>query len=375
VSRKFLLIASYSDSLLNFRGSLIRSLLDKNLEVHVAAPSLLRDPVLKSKLASMNVQIHEITLKRNRISPLSDLLTIFQIWLLMLRLRPDFTLGYTIKPVIYGGIAAWLARVPSQNSLITGLGYFFVESSGKPSFLKRLVCTLYRVGLSRANKVFFQNPDDEALFFSLGILNQSDAKTCVVNGSGVDTSSFDLVPLPSRVRFLMIARLMGDKGVREYVAAAGLVRNRYPKIKFGLVGWIDESPNSISQSELQEMQETGNIEFYGRLGDVRKSIAESSVYVLPSYREGTPRTVLEAMAMGRPIITTDVPGCRETIVDGQNGFLVPVKSVDTLAAAMIQFIESPELITKMGNQSRQIVVEKYDVHKVNAIMLTEMGIA
>ena len=173
----------------------------------------------------------------------------------------------------------------------------------------------------------------------------------------------------------MIARLMGDKGVREYVAAAGLVRNRYPKIKFGLVGWIDESPNSISQSELQEMQETGNIEFYGRLGDVRKSIAESSVYVLPSYREGTPRTVLEAMAMGRPIITTDVPGCRETIVDGQNGFLVPVKSIDTLAAAMIQFIESPELITKMGNQSRQIVVEKYDVHKVNAIMLTEMGIA
>ena len=167
---------------------------------------------------------------------------------------------------------------------------------------------------------------------------------------------------------------MGDKGVREYTRAATVVRQQHPEVQFGLVGWLDDNPDAISESELQIWVETGDVKFYGRLDDVKPKITESSIYVLPSYREGTPRTVLEAMAMGRPIITTDAPGCRETVIDGYNGFLVPVKAVDELVLAMLRFIEKPELISQMGIRSRQIAEEKYDVEKVNGHMLREMGI-
>ena len=192
----------------------------------------------------------------------------------------------------------------------------------------------------------------------------------------MDVAQFEVAPLSteSAPRFLLIGRLLGDKGVREYVQAAEQVKQRYPQAQFDLVGWIDANPNTITQPELDRWVAAGTINFLGRLSDVRPAIANSSVYVLPSYREGTPRTVLEAMAMGRAVITTDAPGCRETVVDGDNGFLVPVKDADALAQAMLRFIEQPELIIQMGQRSREIAEEKYDVHKVNAQMLAGMGL-
>jgi len=196
----------------------------------------------------------------------------------------------------------------------------------------------------------------------------------VLNGSGVDVAAFNVVPLPSEPAFLLIARLLGDKGVREYVQAAREIRLVRPGVKFLLVGWIDENPDAIRQSELNAWIQEGVVEFLGRMADVRPAIAKASVYVLPSYREGTPRTVLEAMAMGRAIITTDAPGCRETVVDGLNGLLVPVREVAPLVAAMQHFLDSPRLLSSMGQQSRRLVIEKFDVHKVNAVMLNEMGI-
>lgn len=167
---------------------------------------------------------------------------------------------------------------------------------------------------------------------------------------------------------------VGDKGVREYAQAAQKVKAEYPNAVFRLVGWIDDNPDAIAQHELDGWVDSGMLEFLGKLADVRPAIADCNVYVLPSYREGTPRTVLEAMAMGRPVITTDAPGCRETVADGDNGFLVPVQAVDELAAAMVQFIENPELVDKMGQRSRQVAEQKYDVHRVNEFMLAEMGI-
>ena len=368
------MIASHPESFLNFRGSLLRSLLAKGLEVHVAAPGLTKGNPTHCRLASLGLHVHKITLKRAALSPFADLKTLFELWALMKRIKPNITLAYTIKPVIYGCFSAWLSGVSSCNALITGLGYSFIEKSDGRSFVRRIVRLLYRTSLSKSNRIFFQNPDDEALFHRLKIINLADGKTRIVNGSGVDLSWFEVQPLPKSPKFLMIARLLGDKGVREYVNAAKIVRRHYPETVFGLVGWFDDNPDAISQTELQEWVEQGDVKFHGHLDDVRPEIAMASVFVLPSYREGTPRTVLEAMAMGRPIVTTDVPGCRETVTVGKNGFLVPARDSHALARMIMRFIQFPELAAKMGKQSRQIAERKYDVKKVNMVLLEEMGI-
>ncbi|MDK9688104.1 glycosyltransferase family 4 protein [Halomonas sp. LC1] len=372
---KIFVIASLAESLINFRGPLIKNLNTAGYEVHAAAPGLTANSVAAKRLSELGVVCHDVLMSRASTNPVADVKTLLALYRLFLKIQPDTVLGYTIKPVIYGTLAAWLAKVPKRYALITGLGYAFTgEAVGKRGLVQRLARGLYTQALKRANLVFFQNPDDEALFRELGLLKAS-VPSCVVNGSGIDTRRFDVVPLTNQApTFLLIARLLGDKGIREYVAAAAHVRERYPKAVFRLVGGLDENPDSITRQELDQWVAEGNIEYLGRLEDVRPAIAGCSVYVLPSYREGTPRTVLEAMAMGRAIITTDAPGCRETVVEGDNGLLVPVKSVEALATAMQRFIEHPELAMSMGKRSRAIAEKKYDVHKVNAVMLTAMGI-
>lgn len=291
----------------------------------------------------------------------------------MIRIKPQAVLGYTVKPVIYGLLAAQLAGVPRRYALITGLGYSF-QGEGKRWRTQALVQQLYTLALSKVNMIFFQNPDDAALFKQRGIL-RDDAPTCVVNGSGVDTTEFSMVDIPKGPpSFLLIARLLGDKGVREYVQAAAQIRINNPEVRFAIAGWIDENPDAIKQQELDAWIASGTVHYLGRLSDVKPAIAASSVYVLPSYREGTPRTVLEAMAMGRAIITTDAPGCRETVVDGINGMLVTVKSVKALVSAMQAFVDQPDLTVQMGRKSRELAVAKYDVRQVNAIMLSAMHI-
>ncbi|MNZ21618.1 N,N'-diacetylbacillosaminyl-diphospho-undecaprenol alpha-1,3-N-acetylgalactosaminyltransferase [compost metagenome] len=371
----FLLIASYADSLLSFRGPLLEALLARGLSVHVAAPDLPANSQTRQRLEELGIQVHEIPLRRTGTNPLSDAATLLYLWHLMRRIRPRFVLGYTIKPVIYGSLAAQLARVPRRFALVTGLGYVFQQdkTDDYSLSLRSLVQPLYALALRCTHKVILQNPDDQALFRTLGIL-QPATPSCVVNGSGVDVSEYRVAPLSAQPHFLLIARLLGAKGVREYADAARRLRPLYPHALFSLVGWIDDNPDAISQHELDAWVADGTFNYLGRLSDVRPAIAACSVYVLPSYHEGTPRTVLEAMAMGRAIITTDAPGCRETVVDGENGFLVPVKAVDALAAAMQRFIEEPDLAARMGVRARQIAEEKYDVHRVNAVMLQEMGI-
>lgn len=374
---KFLLIAGFPDSLLQFRGPLIDALQAQNLEVHIAAPDLPAGDAMRRRLEAKGLVIHDIPLRRTGMNPVADLRCMLHLWRLMKTVKPDFAMGYTIKPVIYGSLAAWLAGVPHRFALVTGLGYAFQGQHGDGSarrLLRSLVQGLYSLGLRRTEKVFFQNPDDEALFRSLRILS-SRTSSCVVNGSGVNVAEYRPEALPATPQFLLIARLLGDKGVREYAQAAARIRAHRPDVLFSLVGWIDDNPDAIKQEELDAWTSTGTLNYLGRLGDVRPAIAACSVYVLPSYREGTPRTVLEAMAMGRAVITTDAPGCRETVTDGVNGWLVPVRSADALAAAMQRFLDQPDLAAQMGIQSREIAENKYDVRKVNAVMLREMGIA
>ena len=369
---RFLLLASFPDSIPTFRGELIRALVASGFDVHVAAPGLSTHSAAMAFLSACGCTAHDVPLERNGTNPVADLRLVFALLVLVRRLQPEVMLAYTIKPVVYGVIAGWLACVPRRFALVTGLGYAFTEGRAGP--LTQLIRRLYGFALTRTHGVFFQNPDDEALFRSLGLLPEA-VPSWVVNGSGVDTAQFAPASLPiGAPAFLMIGRLLGDKGVREYAAAARQLGGEFPDARFQLVGWIDSNPDAITQGELDAWVADGTLDFLGRLADVRPAIAACTVYVLPSYREGTPRTVLEAMAMGRPIITTDAPGCRETVIDGDNGFLVPVQSVDALVDAMLKFIEDPALAPRMGRRSRQIAEDKYDVHKVNAVMLREMGI-
>ena len=308
-------------------------------------------------------------------NPVADFAMAVSLFRLMRKIRPDVVLSYTIKPVIWGTLAAWIARVPRRYALITGLGYAFTgRATGKRLIIQRIARWLYKCALAQATKVFFQNPDDAALFKNLGLV-PGHVPIVVVNGSGVDTAHFAPVPLPKGpMSFLLIARLLGDKGIREYVQAASIIRRNHPTVRFDLVGGLDTNPDTIALAEVERWHALGDIIWHGPLDDVRPAIAAAHVYVLPSYREGTPRTVLEAMLMGRAVITTDAPGCRETVVEGINGFLVPVRDGVALANAMKRFIDRQDLVVEMGLTSRRIAEDKYDVHKVNAVMLAEMGL-
>ena len=373
--KRFLLIGNAADSILSFRGELLRAVQKTGAQVHIAGPDLVAGSPYRQQMEIEGFVVHSVPLARTGTNPLADLRSLWALWRLMRQLRPDWVLSYTIKPVIYGSLAAWLAGVPRRFALIPGLGYSFLGEGKGRAGLQALVQKLYGAALARVHGVFFQNPDDAALFKQRGLL-PSSVPACVVNGSGVDVARFAPAPLPahqSGVHFLLIGRLLGDKGVREYAAAAQRVRAQYPSATFALVGGLDSNPDSIAQSELDAWVTAGTLQYLGRQADVRPALLACHVYVLPSYREGTPRSSLEAMAMGRPVITTDVPGCRETVVDGVNGFLVPARNAQALADKMLVFIAQPDLIVPMGQASRRMAEERFDVHKVNAVMLREMG--
>lgn len=370
---KFLMIAGFADDVIPFRGDLINALLAKGLEVHLALPDLETGSALEKVFLDKGVKLHHVDMQRAGMNPVADLIMLWQLIRLIHKIKPDIVFAYLIKCVIYGMIAATLLKVPRRFSLITGLGYAF-QGEGKRGMLQKLAQNLYAIALKGAHKTFFQNQDDLALFRELGILSPA-APAFVVNGSGVNMGHYARAPLPEGApRFLTIARFLVDKGVREYASAARIVKAKHPEVRFSIVGWLDENPSAIQQSEMDNWVAEGTLENIGRLKDVRPAIADCSIYVLPSYREGVPRSTLEAMSMGRGVVTTNAVGCKETVVEGENGFLVPVRSVDELAEAMLKIVENPELVQRFGQRSYELVKEKYDVHKVNETMLKEMQI-
>lgn len=377
---KFILIASYLPSVLNFRGKLLEAIATKGYEIHILAPDIEQFQDDCKTLTQLGYQIHDIPMQRAGTNPVADAKTLKALYTTIKAIKPDYILSYTIKPVIYGTLAARMAKAPHIFALITGLGYAFQTAENQPpSTTQKLIYSLYKKALPNCEKILFQNPDDMTLFRQLQLMPAA-MSTILVNGSGVNLAHFEVIDLPQdeqgkiKPSFLLIARLLKDKGVQEYIEAAKLVKQQFPNTEFHLVGWIDENPNSITQSQLDEWVNQGIVKFWGKLADVRPAIAACSVYVLPSYREGTPRTVLEAMAMGRAVITTNAPGCKETVIDGENGFLVPVKAIEELAEAMEKFIIQPSLIESMGQASQKIATEKFDVQKVNETMIEAMGL-
>lgn len=371
----FLVIAGLASSLVNFRGHLLNRIGEQGYQVHAAAPGLDEDLATRARLEAMGVICHSIPLERAGTNPVRDLGALVSLFRLMRRLRCQGLLAYTVKPVVYGLLAGWMARVPRRFALITGLGYAFTgEAVGFRSRVQTLIRRFYRIALGRADRVFFQNPDDANLFAELAIWGDQD-RTTLVNGSGVDLEHFVRMPLPDPpIRFLLIARLLGDKGIREYAAAASAVLASDDRAEFHLVGGFDTNPDSLDRSELDTWIRDGSVIWHGELDDVRPLLASCHVYVLPSYREGTPRTVLEAMATGRAVITTNAPGCRETVAHGRNGLLVPARDATSLAKAMGELMNDPDRVAEMGRQSRVLAEERFDVHRVNDAMIAAMGI-
>lgn len=360
---RVVIIAGLASSLVNFRGPLLEALREAGHEVHAIAPA--GDDKTLAWLRARAITFTSIDLERSSLSPAADIKVFMQLRSALAAIRPDVVITYTIKPVIYGTLAAALSGVKRRYAMITGLGYAFTngERSLKRQLVNRIASGLYRLALKRVQVVLFQNPDDKQAFEQAGIL-ATETRTVIVNGSGVDTDFFSPRPLPVAPHFLMIARLVADKGIGEYIAAARIVRTCNSDASFHLVGPLDPNPAAFDITALEQAVAEGNIIYHGEMADVRSAIADCSVFVLPSYREGTPRSVLEAMAMARPIVTSDAPGCRETVEHGKNGYLVPIKDVSGLAEAMARLASNPELRQVMGRASYALALSKYQARDV-----------
>ncbi len=357
---KFLLISPKNRTVWNFRGDLIREIIARGYEVVVTGP----DQTDVDRITALGARFVEVPMNKTGTSILGDLRYCHTLTELFRNERPDVTLGYTVKPCIYGAIAAKKAGVPNIACMITGAGYTFTATTWKARILGGIVRMLYRKGLKNADHVIFQNPDDMREFCERGLV-QPD-KCFVVHGSGVNLEHFQPAPFPKQLTFLMISRLLKSKGVAEYLEAARIVKQKHPEVRFCLLGKFEtQMQDALPREYVQPFIDDGIVERFEETSDVRPYYAQCSVYVLPSYREGTPRTVLEAMAMGRPIITTDTQGCRETVKNGENGFLIPVKSIQPLAAKMESFIKNQKQITLMGNKSRVLAKDIFNVQNVN----------
>ncbi|RDS92641.1 glycosyltransferase family 4 protein [Pseudomonas fluorescens] len=368
---KIVVIAGFAESLIRFRGDLLAAMQTNGHEVAAIAPE--DDDSVRKRLAEKGVEYHVVPMARAGLNPFADLRYLLQLSQCLRKIKPDVVLAYTIKPVVYGLPAARLAGVKRRYALITGLGYAFTdaEASLSRNLIKRVASGLYKFGLSFATGLFFQNPDDQKLFKDRG-LSSKNLPTLVVNGSGVDTDSFPVAPLPEKPSFLFVGRVLRDKGVVEYAEAARMLKPTYPHATFHLVGPMDSNPSGISEEMVSSWEKEGLIQYHGAVSDVKPYIAACSVFVLPSYREGTPRSVLEAMSCARAIVTTDAPGCRETVIDGENGYLVKPRDSADLAKAMGRLAGSRELRERMGKTSRELAEQKYDVHRVNSIMISAM---
>lgn len=368
------LVVPYAPAVSLFRKSLLKCFCERRLSVGVLAPDW--TPKLRAEVESTTgARTLDYPLERTGISPLADIRTVLDLVRAFLRLRPGVVITFQPKPNVYGILAAALARVPRRYAVVEGLGFAFTP--GEESLKKRLVQVilkgLYWLSFSLAHKVFFLNPDDLEEFVSGGLVSRE--KAVLLGGIGVPLEDWPSAPPHLQpITFTLIARLLREKGVREFAAAARKVKARYPETRFLLIGPLDENPGAIGEEEVRAWVEEGLLEWVPWTDDVRPYLRETSVYVLPSYREGVPRSTQEAMAMARPVITTDVPGCRETVVPGVNGFLVPARDISALVAAMEHFILEPSLIEKMGKESRRLAEERFDARKVNERFLRELGL-
>lgn len=352
-----------------YRRFFLRELLARGDEIVAVAPF----DAWTDRVRALGIRCIDLRMSRWRANPFGELGTLRYIYSVMRRERPDAIMLYTIKPVVYGSLMGRAAGVKRIFSTVTGLGYMFVDDGGRFSNIRRWAGrTLYRSALAHNERVFFQNPDDLRMFVEAGVVDR--AKITLVPGSGVDTEHFTpSEDPPDKDHFLLVSRMIWDKGIGLYVEAARRLKERFPHARFTLVGPLDDNPKAIPEAKLREWQKEGIVDYVGSVDDVRPYLQRCSVYVLPSrYREGIPRTNLEALAMAKPVITTDMPGCRETVVAGSNGFIVEAGDLDALTKAMEEFLLDSCLATRMGKESRKLALQKFRVEAVNRYFLNAL---
>jgi glycosyltransferase involved in cell wall biosynthesis len=373
---KIAVISNHAPALMNFRGPLLMEMVRQGHDVLAFAPN--HDESSRSDLIAIGVTPLHWSMDRAGMNPLKDCLSLIKLWTQLRRHQPDIVFSSAIKPVIYGTIAAWAARTRRRFAMIEGLGFAFTAHEpgrgGGRKLTRWLATNLYRIALSLSQRTIFLNDDDRTEFIKSGLVRAE--RSVVLGGIGLDLEEWRPAPLPAGpVTFILVARLLWDKGVGEYIEAARRVRLDYPKARFLLLGALDENPSAISAATVQQWLDDGILDVWPGHVPVRPWLEQASVFVLPSYREGVPRSTQEAMAMGRPVITTDVPGCRDTVIDGVSGFKILQRDPASLAEAMRRFLDRPEITAPMGQESRRLAEKKFDVHIQNEKLLGFMDLA
>jgi glycosyltransferase involved in cell wall biosynthesis len=366
-------IASLTKSLINFRGRLLEEMIGRGYRVLALAPD--QDEASIAELSRMGVTFRRIPMVRTGTDPRADMRTVLAIYRELRRFRPEILLAYTMKPIIYGGLAARVAQIPHRFFLFTGFGYVFSKEIPGLRFaaLRELSLFLYRRALVGSAGVFAYNDVDAADIRRHRLISEA-TEIVPVAGSGVDLNHFRSQPVPAEPpTFLMVARLLREKGVTVFAEAARQLKSVFPTARFQLLGPLDPSPLGITRAEVDGWATAGVLEYLGETRDVRPYLAAATVFVLPSYyREGLPRSALEALATGRAVIASDLPGCREAVVNEVNGFSIPPRDPAALAGAMANFLLDPSLAATFGERSRQLAERRFCVHKVNRTILNAM---
>lgn len=368
---KIILIGTTASMTIQFRQDIIKLLINQNWQVYTFVCEYTKEQL--SELESLGAIPVTYKMSRGGLNPLADLRSMLDLKKKIANIQPNAVFSYFTKPVIYGTLAAKLAKVAKIFGMIEGLGTpFTIPKNGlttKVKLIQKVQIFLYHLAFPLLDKIIFLNPDDPVdLIKKHKIKHKRDAIAMLgAIGLNLDQYPYQKWDEQQPISFIFIARLLAEKGIFEYVAAAKLVKEQYPESVFTVIGGLDaENPNALKKHELDELVASNVIDYPGFVTNVAERIQKSSVFVLPSYyREGVPRSTQEAMAIGRPVITTDVPGCRETVINGVNGFLVPKWNPEALAEKMIYFIENSEEINQMGQESYKIALEKFDANKVN----------
>jgi glycosyltransferase involved in cell wall biosynthesis len=364
-NKNILIVASLASSLIHFRGDFIASLIENGFRVYAAAPK--QPDHIKEKLESIGAIPLEFKLNRTGLNPIKDIGSVLELRKLIKQNRIDLVFPYTVKPVIYSSFAANSCGVP-VISLITGLGFAFTGLTRKARVLQWLNQNLYRSSIRRNRVVVFQNKDDLQLFMDNGILSAKN-KTALVSGSGVNLNNYKFRvnnKKSDNISFLLVARLIKEKGIALYIEAAQVLKKTYPNAEFHVIGSPDKSPSAIDEEELKKLDDTGIIVYHGMQKNVPEHLYKNDVFVLPTYyREGIPRSILEALSVGMPIITTNTPGCRETIKKDYNGILIEPRELQELIKAMEYFLLNISKIEEMGINSRNYAEERFDVKIIN----------